>query len=57
MRTNLHRIAIAIILTCPVFAADDIQVSTVIGKEFPGAYKHPTTFEELDNGDILLAYY
>ncbi|MBX7259741.1 MAG: exo-alpha-sialidase [Candidatus Hydrogenedentes bacterium] len=57
MRTTCQILALVLILICPVFAADDIQVSTVIGQEFPGKYKHPCTFTELDNGDILLAYY
>lgn len=57
MQNTIHRIAIALLFVCPSFAADDIQVSTVIGQEFPGKYKHPCTFTELDNGDLLLAYY
>jgi hypothetical protein len=32
--------------------ADDIVTTKVIGTEFPGKYKHPASFTELDNGDL-----
>jgi predicted neuraminidase len=38
-------------------AADDIVYERVIGPEFPGKYKHPASIEELDNGDLYIAYY
>jgi len=39
-------------------AADgDIVTTKVVGEEFQGAYKHPASFTELDNGDLYLAYY
>lgn len=38
-------------------AANDVVTTKVIGTEFPGQYKHPASFEELDNGDIYVAYY
>lgn len=40
-----------------VHAEDDIVITKVIGTEFPGKYKHPASFTELDNGDLYLAYY
>lgn len=51
---------IAIMTLCPAYdlvAADAITVEQVIGPEFPGAYKHPASFDILENGDIYLAYY
>ncbi|MCC6143618.1 MAG: exo-alpha-sialidase [Candidatus Hydrogenedentes bacterium] len=35
----------------------DILTEKVIGTEFPGQYKHPASFDQLDNGDLYLAYY
>lgn len=43
--------ALALAATC-VFAADDVIVERVIGSEYPGAYKHPCTVTQLDNGDL-----
>jgi predicted neuraminidase len=40
-----------------VCSADEIQITKVIGTEFPGVYKHPATITELDNGDLYIAYY
>ena len=40
-----------------VSADDDIRFERVIGPEFPGKYKHPASIEELDNGDLYIAYY
>jgi len=37
--------------------AADVDVTKVIGTEFPGRYKHPAAIAELDNGDLYLAYY
>ncbi|MBX3745517.1 MAG: exo-alpha-sialidase [Verrucomicrobiae bacterium] len=40
----------------PVLAP--IAIEKVVGPETPtGPYKHPSSFTELDNGDLLLAYY
>lgn len=38
-------------------ASDDIVIERVIGREFPGPYKHPATIAELQNGDLYIAYY
>jgi len=38
-------------------AADPVVHERVIGTEFPGKYKHPASIEELDNGDLYIAYY
>jgi predicted neuraminidase len=37
--------------------ADGIFVTRVVGPEFPGAYKHPASITELQNGDLYIAYY
>jgi len=44
-------------LMLPSALADDVTIKRVIGKEFPGEYKHPATITELDNGDLYIAYY
>lgn len=36
---------------------DGITIEKVFGTELPGKYKHPACIEELDNGDLYLAYY
>lgn len=36
----------------------DLNVRKIFGSEVPtGKYKHPCSFDELDNGDLYLAYY
>lgn len=35
----------------------DVFKERVFGPELPGAYKHPASFTELDNGDLYLTYY
>ena len=36
----------------------DLNVRKIFGPEVPtGKYKHPSSFDELDNGDLYLAYY
>ncbi len=37
--------------------AADIVHQRVFGPELPGKYKHPATFDQLDNGDLYLVYY
>ena len=37
--------------------SEDIIIERVVGPEIPGPYKHPATICELDNGDLLIAYY
>lgn len=37
--------------------ASDIFVEKVYGTELPGKYKHPACIEQLDNGDLYIAYY
>ncbi|MFA6245277.1 MAG: exo-alpha-sialidase, partial [Candidatus Hydrogenedentales bacterium] len=44
-------------LAAAAFAADDIAMVRVIGREVPGEYKHPCTITQLDNGDLYIAYY
>jgi len=39
-------------------AVAELTIETIFGPETPtGKYKHPSTITELDNGDLLLAYY
>lgn len=35
----------------------DIQITRVAGPEYEAAYKHPSSITELDNGDLIIAYY
>ncbi len=40
------------------WVSGDLIVRKVFGPEVPtGKYKHPSSFDELDNGDLYLAYY
>jgi len=38
-------------------AADDIQITRVVGPEISRPYKHPATITQLQNGDLYIAYY
>jgi predicted neuraminidase len=40
-----------------IVVGEGITMERVIGSEQPGAYKHPATITELDNGDLYIAYY
>ena len=53
----VKEIDMTLMMTGSAFAADEIMVERVIGSEEPGAYKHPCTVTELDNGDLYIAYY
>lgn len=52
-----------IVLSCVLatggaaFAQNGVMVERVVGSEYPGAYKHPSTITQLDNGDLYIAYY
>jgi predicted neuraminidase len=57
-------IGLAIFACCSIITfestgnAAGIKVETVFGPEVPtGPYKHPSCFDELDNGDLYLVYY
>lgn len=53
---NLTAVLFYVALTVTAFP--DIQIEKVFGPETPtGEYKHPSTLTELDNGDLLLAWY
>ena len=54
---TLATLVAGILVSQAVLASDEITVHRVIGEEFPGRYKHPATVEELDNGDLYIAYY
>ena len=43
--------------TVEVSADGEPHTTKVIGTEFPGAYKHPASFDELANHDLYLAYF
>lgn len=56
----MTQLALALLLLAPgydMLDADALTVEKVIGTEFPGDYKHPASFDVLDNGDLYLAYY
>ena len=41
-----------------VSTADDVRITRVFGPNHPGgAYKHPASITELDNGDLYIAFY
>jgi len=46
-----------LVLMTGAFAANDIFVERVVGRELPGLYKHPCTITQLQNGDLYIAYY
>ncbi|MBI4559430.1 MAG: exo-alpha-sialidase [Candidatus Hydrogenedentes bacterium] len=46
-----------LVATPGAWSQTDIVTTKVIGPEFPGKYKHPASFTELQNGDLYLAYY
>lgn len=46
------------ILWCALSAsANDISITQVTGPDAPGAYRHPASITELDDGDLYVAYY
>jgi len=48
----------ALVLTCLLAqAAANIDTTQIAGSGDPGPYRHPASIAELDNGDLLLAYY
>lgn len=48
--------AVAIVASVSA-AAQGVVHEKIIGKEYPGEYKHPASFWQLDNGDWLVSYY
>jgi len=60
--TRAAALGVALAAACVVAAAsaraEDFECERVFGPETPtGPYKHPSSFEELRNGDLYLAYY
>ena len=63
----LRRVAVAVVLAavCGVAGGElilpkfeqNIETYRVFGEEHPGPYKHPASIEQLDNGDLYIAYY
>ena len=49
--------AVLAVLTAGQSAMGEIVIEKVFGTELPGKYKHPACIEELDNGDLYVAYY
>ena len=56
MRKDVTVLGCVWLLSVAVFA-EDITVTRVFGPEYPGAYKHPASITELDNGDLYLSFY
>ena len=50
-------LALAALVVPPAAVRAELVVERVIGREFPGTYKHPAAIAPLDNGDLYLAYY
>ncbi len=49
-------LAAVVLLSAPLFA--QLNVESLFGPETPtGPYKHPSSIEALDNGDLILVYY
>jgi predicted neuraminidase len=48
---------VALFSSIPARASDEITITRVVGPEFDRRYKHPATITELDNGDLMIAYY
>ncbi len=42
---------------CLTTLSGDIEVERIAGPEYAGAYKHPASITELQNGDLYAAYY
>lgn len=53
----MYRVVLALLLASAPAFAGELTIERVIGAEYPGAYKHPASLTELDNGDLLLSYY
>jgi predicted neuraminidase len=48
----------ALLFAASTLALAELQVERIFGPETPtGPYKHPSSITELDNGDLLLAYF
>jgi len=59
-RTLLSRIGCLLMAVClhSLALGDDLRIEKVFGPETDtGRYKHPSSFEYLDNGDFYLVYY
>ena len=57
MRAVFVVMAISLATGAASMSAADIVHQRVFGPELPGKYKHPATFDQLDNGDLYLVYY
>jgi len=53
---TLYSVILCSLIACFTWA-EDINVETVAGPEYPGSYKHPAAITQLDNGDLYVAYY
>jgi predicted neuraminidase len=53
-----HVLATVLFLTASGLGMAELRIETLFGPETPtGPYKHPSSITELDNGDLLLAYF
>ncbi|HOE10433.1 MAG TPA: exo-alpha-sialidase [bacterium] len=51
-------VVIALFLLPILWAAgEDVSIEQITRPDFPGAYRHPASITQLDNGDLLVAYY
>ena len=54
----LHGILLGLWSFMPLVQSSEVHVERVLGPEVDtGLYKHPSTFDVLDNGDFYAAYY
>jgi predicted neuraminidase len=45
------------LLPLAALGADDIKIERIIGTEHPGAYKHPASITQLQDGGLMMTYY
>jgi predicted neuraminidase len=58
MRIGCLSVCVVALFTSPgARASEEITITRVVGPEFGRRYKHPATITELDNGDLMIAYY
>lgn len=47
----------SIVCLMSLATSPEIVIEHLVGKEYPGTYKHPATMTQLDNGDLYASYY
>src|SRR5437870_466839 len=57
-RHHFISLLLAVGVAVKLFAVDDLKVERVFGPEInTGDYKHPASFDELQNGDLYLVFF